>query len=90
MRLKLVSFILTSDLSEQRSFWSFILWYVDSFFSLPKYGFYDETHTTFAVFTLALVKNLSQRVVERNIFLGCLIKPHTHGIFFSTTVGNHC
>ena len=33
----------------------------------------DETYTTFAVFTLAVAKNLLRRVVERNIFLGCLI-----------------
>ena len=38
----------------------------------PTPCFYDETHTTFAVFTLAPIEPISG-AVERIFFLGCLI-----------------
>lgn len=41
--------------------------------STPPFGFPDETHTTFAVFTLAVALEPILTVVERTIFLGCLI-----------------
>jgi len=57
-----------------------------SIYASPNHQLDDETHTTFAVFTLSPTKNLISGVNEGAIFLGCLTQPNIHFPLSSRTL----